>query len=331
MGLYAGSNIWVDDVYQFEDTDVVQGGPDGIDNKPLKDLADRTVFLKTNIGLANRIVDEVVTTGDTLDESISGKQIIAKSNGSINLSLNNANTFLKGTLIPIVGYCTPGSVINILSPASPIYDSYDDTAVSEMYMHNKEHLILVAMTDHFRVLHASGNFYTAGEEVKGRKEMANTIALKGQLLSRSRYPRLWAYVQSLTFGQEVVSESTWFSLGLTYQGLFTTGDGATTFRIPDERGLFERMLDGGRGIDLSRPHTFPGGYEADEIKSHFHQALEGDTGSHASASSALSGTHKLLTNDTGGGHITIMGSKTGSTGGNETIVKNIGKLNLIKF
>lgn len=47
MGNYAGSNTFPANVYQFELTDQVQGGPDGTDNVPLKQLADRTVFLKT--------------------------------------------------------------------------------------------------------------------------------------------------------------------------------------------------------------------------------------------------------------------------------------------
>lgn len=37
---------WPAGVYQIETTDPVMGGPDGISNKPLKDLTNRTVFLK---------------------------------------------------------------------------------------------------------------------------------------------------------------------------------------------------------------------------------------------------------------------------------------------
>ncbi|WP_153448729.1 hypothetical protein [Vibrio algicola] len=38
--------VWEDGVYQFEQTDVVQGGPEGIDNVPTGQLANRTAYLK---------------------------------------------------------------------------------------------------------------------------------------------------------------------------------------------------------------------------------------------------------------------------------------------
>lgn len=37
---------WEDGIYQFEETDVVQGGPQGIDNVPTGQLANRTAYLK---------------------------------------------------------------------------------------------------------------------------------------------------------------------------------------------------------------------------------------------------------------------------------------------
>lgn len=37
---------WEEGIYQFEQTDVVQGGPEGIDNVPTRQLANRTGYLK---------------------------------------------------------------------------------------------------------------------------------------------------------------------------------------------------------------------------------------------------------------------------------------------
>lgn len=37
---------WADGIYQFETSDPVQGGPDGIDNVPTKQLANRTSWLR---------------------------------------------------------------------------------------------------------------------------------------------------------------------------------------------------------------------------------------------------------------------------------------------
>ncbi|WP_187382232.1 hypothetical protein [Vibrio mimicus] len=38
--------VWEAGIYQFETTDPVEGGPEGIDNKPLRQLANRTAYLK---------------------------------------------------------------------------------------------------------------------------------------------------------------------------------------------------------------------------------------------------------------------------------------------
>ena len=46
MGNTAGVTNWEDNVYLFEENDPVQGGADGIDNVPIKQLANRTAYLK---------------------------------------------------------------------------------------------------------------------------------------------------------------------------------------------------------------------------------------------------------------------------------------------
>ncbi len=38
--------VWEAGIYQFETTDPVEGGPEGIDNKPTRQLANRTAYLK---------------------------------------------------------------------------------------------------------------------------------------------------------------------------------------------------------------------------------------------------------------------------------------------
>ena len=49
MGQYAGQKNWPEDIYLFEQNDPVEGGPDGIDNLPIKQLTDRTEFLRQEI------------------------------------------------------------------------------------------------------------------------------------------------------------------------------------------------------------------------------------------------------------------------------------------
>ncbi|WP_179255394.1 hypothetical protein [Burkholderia sp. HI2714] len=69
---------WEDGVYQFETSDPVQGGPDGIDNVPTKQLANRTRYLKDRADAADKRVDvigndKIAKTGDTMKGKLLGK------------------------------------------------------------------------------------------------------------------------------------------------------------------------------------------------------------------------------------------------------------------
>ena len=43
---------WEAGIYQFETSDPVMGGPNGIDNRPTRELANRTLWLKTELAKA---------------------------------------------------------------------------------------------------------------------------------------------------------------------------------------------------------------------------------------------------------------------------------------
>ncbi len=327
MGQTAGLNQWDNEVYLFEETDVVQGGEAGVDNVPLKNLANRTAWLKANLGLITNVQDDVVIAANaSISAALQSSLIVAFANNqNIVLTLDNANTFKHGAIIPISALCTPGNVVTINTTGVSILNPVDgDTAT--MHMHHNEKLVLVALTDHWKIMNAQGNFYCVGEEVKGRKQLLNTLQLRGQIVERARYPRLWAFVQTLTMYQEVIDEFSWWNNGLSYRGLFSTGDGVTTFRLPDERGMSDRMLDLGRGIDTSRTHNFPGGYEADKVgpfsvttnRRSTKRGSGGDPDGHAWATPNGSAMGANF-NDTISG------------GGSETIMKNIAKYNFIKF
>lgn len=74
-----------------------------------------------------------------------------------------------------------------------------------------------------------------------------TLALNGALCTRGApFAALFAMASSSGL---IASEAEW-SAGQT--GLFGAGDGSTTFRLPDLRGEFVRMLDAGRGVDTGR-------------------------------------------------------------------------------
>lgn len=341
MGQYTGTNTWINQVYQFEETDLVKADTD---NVPLQNLADRTVYLKNKIGLATNLEGEAYINGSaSIPGTLAGNLILAQSGDIANLTLEDVTTFKHGAIVPISAFCSPGAVINIKPLWSqPIYDS--SGASLEYNMHNEEQLILCAFSDHWRVLMANGNFNKAGEEIKSRKQLNNTLRLDGALLERARYPRLWKFVSTLTMYQEVVTEDLWFYDAFTYRGCFSIGNGLTTFRLPDERGMYDRMIDAGRGVDYSRWHNFPGGYEPDSLKSHAHDYRDryytnalSEFNKYGAYNREYMGRYNNAiglgaNTDTDNEYAAYVDKTTTYTGdSNETNTKNIGKINLIKF
>jgi microcystin-dependent protein len=115
----------------------------------------------------------------------------------------------------------------------------------------------------------------------------------GAAISRSEYAGLYAVIGT-TFGP---------------------GDGATTFNLPDDRGLFERGWDHGAGIDPGRVFV---SVQQDDNKSHLHTVISGGT--------------------LGGGTVVDIGAdstpttiNTGSSGGTEARPKNRAYLPIIKY
>lgn len=62
------------------------------------------------------------------------------------------------------------------------------------------------------------------------------LALDGQLLSRATYPQLWAKVNSGVCGR-VVTDAQWLLSSGLNRACYSSGDGSTTFRLPDLNGI----------------------------------------------------------------------------------------------
>lgn len=321
MGAYTGQNAWKDTIYQFEETDVVLAETDNI---PLQDLADRTVWLKNRLG--SQFVNQKIIAGNVaLSKDDIACHYRINAAGLLTVTLQDAAQMPYGAIVPFTSFCAIGAAISIKTLAGQeIFDS--ENVRGTMYMHHRETLWLAAFADHWEVVHSHGNFFSAGEEIKARKILTNTALYTGQLLVRAQYPRLWEFANSLTLNQELVPDATWNFDGFTYRGCFSTGDGVSTFRLPDERAMHDRMMDLGRGVDFSRIHNYPGGYSADAIKSHTHD-LDLDT---SNTSIGGNGSGKFtMGNEANEPYMPLL--KTKSTGVSENLVKTIGKLNLVKY
>jgi microcystin-dependent protein len=123
---------------------------------------------------------------------------------------------------------------------------------------------------------------------------AGWLKLNGTLLSRTAYPALWAYAQA---SGALVTESQWNS---NSWGCFSSGDGASTFRIPDLRGEHIRSWDDGRGADANRAI---GTFQASQNLAHAHGASATAVGDHAhSAWTDTQGWHGHGVTDPGHAH-----------------------------
>ncbi|BDD79934.1 hypothetical protein [Burkholderia phage FLC10] len=100
---------------------------------------------------------------------------------------------------------------------------------------------------------------------------AGCLKLNGVIVNRADYPALWAYAQA---SGALVTEAQWLAGAW---GCFSTGDGATTFRVPELRGESLRFWDDARGVDVNRAI---GTYQASQNLSHLHTATAAAVGDH---------------------------------------------------
>jgi phage-related tail fiber protein len=110
-----------------------------------------------------------------------------------------------------------------------------------------------------------------------------------------------------------VSRVTYAALYAIIGTTFGSGDGSTTFNLPDLRGEFIRGWDNGRGVDGSRSF---GSAQADELEAHTH--------SYSTPTTSGAGYPGGSGGGFGGGYT------TGSTGGTETRPRNIALMYIIK-
>lgn len=130
------------------------------------------------------------------------------------------------------------------------------------------------------------------------------IKANGILLPRSgeaAYPKLTQTV--LSGALMTVAEADW----VNNPGTYTLGNGSSTIRIPDYRGLTIKGHHDGSNARTTNTTRALGSYEADEVKLHAHGVVygssEGDNTSTVTNGQGGSGT--LSTNGTGGNENTV--------------------------
>lgn len=117
---------------------------------------------------------------------------------------------------------------------------------------------------------------------------------------------------------QAISRTTYADLYAALGTKFGTGNGSTTFNLPNLRGEFIRGWDNGRGVDSGR--TF-GSAQADAFESHTHLAPTGN---------GQGGSYEVGTSNQGYDY-GAAAPPTQATGSTETRPRNIALLYCIKI
>lgn len=107
MGKLTETTQWEDDIYQLETSDPVLGGPDGVSNKPQKQLANRTQWLKQQLETTNSALANHAKSRNHPDASLTAKgfvqlysgvmsdsEILAATPKAVKIAMDNANARL---------------------------------------------------------------------------------------------------------------------------------------------------------------------------------------------------------------------------------------------
>lgn len=112
-----------------------------------------------------------------------------------------------------------------------------------------------------------------------------------------------------------VSRTTYAALFAEIGTTFGSGDGSTTFNVPELRGEFIRGWDNSRGVDAARVF---GTAQAQDLQSHFHTLIVAANGGSANAFAAAATTATTTYN-------------SNAAGGTETRPRNVALMAVIKY
>lgn len=154
------------------------------------------------------------------------------------------------------------------------YIYFNNGSKTAIYMHPGEVCWLYRDEDGLYIIGEFAEKYRQlAKPMAAYKVDMNQLLCKGQEVNRADFPRLWEYAQTL--GSSLVSDTVWATPSVTvsgrtvllpYRGCFSTGDGSTTFRIPDLMNMFLRGLKSDSGTDSERHLNKPGGYQDATVK-----------------------------------------------------------------
>lgn len=248
---------------------------------------------------ANSFYGAQTTAGSVYFGTGSGTNFVVndtQSNTGAWLSMDGSNASFKTKLtVPAIAVQSVTGLSGTLTLGADAVSAYDAVTLRQLQA--------ATGTGTATINGVMNNFLGAVEWFLGTRAAmpGGHLAADGQLLSRATYSDLWAAISSGVL--KSVSESSWVST-VANRGMFSTGDGSTTFRMPDLNGaqsgsIISTFLRGNAGTAAAT-------------------ALHGDTGTvSSSAAPNITGTSDSDMNGTAwlpvgsqSGAITARGSIT---------------------
>ncbi|MGK2740534.1 phage tail protein [Tepidicaulis sp. LMO-SS28] len=284
---------WEAGIYQFERTDPVEGGPDGIDNTPGKQLANRTAYLKQEVELRAPIASPAFTGHPTAPTQAPG-----------NNSTRLANTaFVQAALAALVD-SSPAALDTLNELAAALGDDPNFAATVTAALAAKAPLASPALTGEPTAPTQSAADDSTKLATTAFVQAVAAAAIADHPGSVKFVVTSAAPVGYLKANGAAVSRTTYAALFSAIGTTFGAGDGSTTFNLPDLRGEFIRGWDDGRGVDSGR---MLGSWQDQLFESHGHTGTALSNGSHS---------HTGSTNTTGNhNHSQTIATSGGGAGG----------------
>jgi len=291
-------------------TDLVIGGASGNANAATKLLMDNDAYLYGLLGKFEGVVTLNVSAGATANitvANLTNNLLLMNVNAATNFTGNlpDVGTYPVGGIAVVKRQGAYSNPVTLQAHAGQTFSDRNGNTPSSIFLHNGESVTLCNVSSKWQILEVDGNYYDVGDQMFGYNIKPGTLKRDGTLYGRAGYPRLWAWILANGLA---VSDATWSSnpggslCPYPYKSMFSTGDGSTTFRVPDDRGLFDRALDIGAGIDADRVSALledtVASKEADSFSSHTHII---DQTPHTHGTSETPHTHQVGTYNTTGG------------------------------
>jgi hypothetical protein len=259
------TSFWEEGIYQWETSDPVLGGENGIDNVPTRQLANRTKWLKDNkldksATATNAANAELAKRALTADKLTNARKVGGVAfDGSADIDLPGVNK--PGNQNTSGNAATASKLFKPCKIGGVVFDGTRDIDLPGVNVKGNQHT--------FGNAGSAFKLYNPrkinGVPFDGTQDINATPAGAVMYFAMTSPPIGW-----LQANGAAVSRTLYANLFAAIGTMFGVGDGVTTFNLPDLRGEFLRGWDGGRGVDPGRILTSPQGDTIRNITGNFY-------------------------------------------------------------